>query len=107
MTLNSKEIVALRKRLGYLLGQKVGTDLNAATANVLATPAATIAPIGVIEPIVVPAGTYVDGAEPTGAEVDTAIEAASLVLETRLLAAEAKIDALIAALKASGQMDTE
>lgn len=70
------------------------------------------------------AGTYAIPAEPTGAEVDAAIdelrdkvelaldakadnadaETLRTEVEARLDAAEAKIDAVIAALKASGQM---
>lgn len=70
------------------------------------------------------AGTYAIPAEPTGAEVDAAINALRDKVETaldlkadnadaetlrteveaRMDAAEAKIDAVIAALKASGQM---
>lgn len=66
--------------------------------------AAAVAALGSTSDLSAVAGTYATPAEPTGAEVDATAQALADEVETRLDNVEAKVDAVIAALKAAGLM---
>ena len=67
--------------------------------------AAAVAALGSTSDLSAAAGTYAIPAEPTGAEVDAAIQSSLDEVEDRLDAIEAKVDEVIAALKAATLMD--
>ena len=117
---------------GVKLGDLIAAGSNPVAGTVAAIPASADLTVPVVTATtfasVAVVGTYVDGAEPTGAEVDTTANAAAnaaialvkavadikadnadLVtlgseVESRMDAVEGKINAVIAALKAAGLM---
>lgn len=135
MTIDTIEINRLGKRLGKALGEEIGAAIAAGSnvcdeVSLLGTTsnlsAAAVAATTFTDVAVT--GTYVSGAEPTGAEVNvTANAAANAALakvktvvdikadnadvetlrtqvEARLDAIEAKIDELITKMKSAGQI---
>lgn len=73
-------------------------------ANAGGSVVANVAAIGATSNIPASAATYAIPAEPTGAEVDTAIDDTVVFIEARLDTIEAKVDAVIAAMIAAGHM---
>jgi hypothetical protein len=64
-----------------------------------ASKPSAVAALGATADLSAVAGVYSDGNEPTGAEVDAAIQVSVDEVEARLDDVEAKIDELLAALK--------
>lgn len=119
-------VAVANKAVGAELAAAIDAGGNVQAAAIAAIPASTNLTAAVVAaatfaPIV---GTYVNAAEPTGAEVDATADAALAAVkaivdvkadnvdletlrtevESRMDAVEAKINAVIAALKASGLM---
>lgn len=86
-----------------LANRKIAEEVAAAIDASGSGPAAAVAAIAPSDLSVV-SGTYAIPAEPTGAEVDVTVQALADEVETRLDNAEAKINEVIAALKAASLM---
>lgn len=87
-----------------LADEEIGAAIAAAIDASGSGPAANVPALGATTDIAASAATYAIPAEPTGAEVDTAIDDTIVFVEARLDAIEAKVDAVIASLIAANLM---
>ena len=95
--------VEQRRRLAVALSNTKLAEQIADVIDAGNVKAAVIAALGASTNI--PAAACAGGATPAATDVDTAINTCNAVIETRLDAAESKIDALLAALKTAGLMN--
>lgn len=93
---------SIRRRLAVALANSGAANAIADAIDGGGSPTANIAALAASTNI--PAAATAGGATPTAANVNTAIDTATAVIETRLDAIESKINTLLAALKASGAM---
>jgi hypothetical protein len=94
-----------KRRLEKAVTSKdAAAELVAAMDSMGSGPAAVVTAIGTTANI--PAAACEGGAEPTATQVNAAIDTVAAAAEARLDVIEGKIDAVLAALKASGQMAT-
>ncbi len=95
---------AARRRLEVAMAKRAEAkeicDAIDAGGNAQAAAVAAITPSNI--PTVI--GTYVDSAEPTGAEVDATVNDLRESVETRLDALDSKVNAILSSLKAAGLM---
>lgn len=92
-----------RMRLA-MVSKDFGDEVSDAIDNGGNPQAAVVAALGTTTDLSAVSGTYSNGAEPTGTEVDATIQASVDEIESRLDDIEAKVDELIAALKTAGIM---
>lgn len=91
------------RRLAVAMGNKAAADAIAAAIDSNGSgPAAVVAAFGATTNL--PAAACDGDATPSATNVNAAIDAVAAVAETRLDAVEAKVNAILASLKSSGQM---
>jgi hypothetical protein len=102
----SLSVPAQKALKNALASKELGEEVAAAIDAQGSGPADEVDAIGSTSDLSAVSGTYADSAEPTGAEVDAAIQASVDEVEARLDVIEAKIDEVIAALKAAALMSS-
>jgi hypothetical protein len=101
MSLSTKAKLWLKSAIA---NASVAQEVSAAIDAFGSGPAANVAAIGAVTTI--PNAACAGGSTPTATQVNTAINTVTAVAETRLENLETKLNAVVAALIASGQMSS-
>ncbi len=101
MALSDKAKAAIRRAVTE---EKAALELISALEAAANEQADNVAELGMTSDLSAISGTYANGVEPTGAEVDATVQGLADEVEARLDDAEGKIDEVIQALVAAGLM---